>query len=67
MSAARARTRSVTRPSISPMTNVPRFPRSTTPGSITSAPKFTNASTTRSPPSASVSTAAFSPFCKDTT
>ena len=55
MSAASERTRSEIVPSSSPIRNVSRLPRATTPGAITSAPKLTNASTTRDGPTASAS------------
>src|ERR1022692_1359394 len=67
MSAASARTRSVTLPSTSPTTKVARLPRSTTPGSSASAPKLTHASTTRPAPTAPARIPAFRPFCSETT
>ncbi len=67
MSATSARTRSLSVPSISPIMSVARLPRKITPGSSASAPKFTHASTTRSGPTASLSTALLSPFCSETT
>ena len=66
MSAASADTRALTVPSSSPSRNVPRLPRRMTPGSSTSAPKLTTASTTRSGPSAAASTCAVSPFWSET-
>ena len=63
----RGRPAAVIVPSSSPIMKVARLPRSTTPGSSMSAPKFTHASTTRSGPTASASTAVFSPFCSETT
>ena len=67
MSATSALTRSETVPSISPIRSGSRLPRSTTPGSITSAPVLTKDSTTRSGPTTAASCSAFRPFCSETT
>ena len=44
--------------------NVARLPRSTTPGSVMSAPKLTTASTTRSGPTAAARIGVVRPFCR---
>src|SRR6185437_15751414 len=67
MSAASAATRADGVPSISPILNVPRLPRSTTPGAVTSAPKLTHAWTTRPGPAAALSAGDGRPFCSEAT
>ena len=67
MSATRLRTRGVSAPSGSPIQNAARFPRRIRPGPTTSAPKFTNAPTTRSRPTARAITSSLKPFWSETT
>src|SRR5580698_8812738 len=67
ISAASASIRADGVPSSSPSLKVPRLPRSTTPGAITSAPKLTQAWTTRPGPAAAASAGEGSPFCSAAT
>ena len=67
MSAASASMRADGVPSSSPILKVPRLPRITTPGATTSAPKLTQAWTTRPGPAAAASAGEGSPFCSEAT
>ena len=61
------RTRGVSAPSSSPIMNAARLPRRIRPGATTSAPKLTNAPTTRSRPTAAAITSSLKPFWSETT